>query len=49
MSEFVEVAQLDQVPPGRSSFVQVEDKSIALFKMAAFTQSTMCVLTLAHR
>jgi nitrite reductase/ring-hydroxylating ferredoxin subunit len=33
MSEFVEVAQLDQIPPGTSSFVRVEDKSIALFNV----------------
>ena len=33
MSEFVEVAQLDQVPPGTSSFVAVGDKSIALFNV----------------
>jgi nitrite reductase/ring-hydroxylating ferredoxin subunit len=31
MSEFVEVAQLDQMPPGRSSLGQVGDKRIALF------------------
>jgi nitrite reductase/ring-hydroxylating ferredoxin subunit len=33
MSEFVEVAQLDQIPPGTSSFVQVGDKNIALFNV----------------
>ena len=31
MSDFVEVAQLDKIPPGSSSFVRVGDKSIALF------------------
>ena len=33
MSEFVEVAQLDQVPPGTSSFAQVGDKRVALFNV----------------
>jgi nitrite reductase/ring-hydroxylating ferredoxin subunit len=33
MSEFVEVALLDQVLPGTSSFVQVRAKSIALFNV----------------
>lgn len=33
MSEFVEVAQLDQIPPGGSSFAQVGDKRIALFNV----------------
>ena len=33
MSEFVEVAQLDQIPPGTSSLVRVGDKSIALFNV----------------
>jgi nitrite reductase/ring-hydroxylating ferredoxin subunit len=33
MSEFVEVAQLDQIPSGTSSFVQMGDKSIALFNV----------------
>jgi nitrite reductase/ring-hydroxylating ferredoxin subunit/alkylhydroperoxidase/carboxymuconolactone decarboxylase family protein YurZ len=34
MSEFVEVGQLDQIPPGVSSFAQVGDKRIALFNVA---------------
>jgi nitrite reductase/ring-hydroxylating ferredoxin subunit len=34
MSEFVEVAQLDQIPPGTSNFAQVGDKRIALFNVA---------------
>ncbi len=33
MSEFVEVAQVDEIPTGRSSFVQVRDKRIALFNV----------------
>jgi nitrite reductase/ring-hydroxylating ferredoxin subunit len=33
MSEFVEVAQLDQIPPGTSSFAQVGDKRIVLFNV----------------
>ena len=33
MSEFVEVAQLDQIPPGTSSFAQVGDKRVALFNV----------------
>ena len=33
MSEFVEVAQLDQIPPGKKGFARVGDKSIALFNV----------------
>jgi 3-phenylpropionate/trans-cinnamate dioxygenase ferredoxin subunit len=33
MSEFVEVAQLDQIPLGTSRGVRVGDKSIALFNV----------------
>ena len=33
MSEFVEVAQLDQIAPGTSTSVRVGDKSIALFNV----------------
>ena len=33
MSELVEVAQLDQIPPGTSSFVTVGEKSIALLNV----------------
>lgn len=33
MAEFVEVAQLEQIAPGSSKLVYVEDKSIALFNI----------------
>jgi nitrite reductase/ring-hydroxylating ferredoxin subunit len=33
MSEFVEVAQLDKIPPGTSSFVRVGEKGIAHFNV----------------
>jgi 3-phenylpropionate/trans-cinnamate dioxygenase ferredoxin subunit len=33
MADFVEVAQLDQIAPGNSKMVYVEEKSIALFNV----------------
>ncbi|GIV76158.1 non-heme iron oxygenase ferredoxin subunit [Litorilinea aerophila] len=33
MSEFIKVATLDEIPPGKSKLVEVEDVQIALFNL----------------